>query len=153
MSADLEEQYDRIYRYCYRKLQNRQAAEDATQEAFLSFLENGTYREMGRELSYLYTIARNKCADYYRKKELLALPELLGETEDPAEKLAVSHTLCRALERLTEDERELIFLRYVDEVPVGVLAKLTGVSRFAVRRSLKRILEKLEIILRKGEGF
>ena len=67
---DLEERYDCIYRYCYMKLQNRQAAEDATQETFLAFLESGTYRDMGRELSYLYTIARSKCMDHYRKKEV-----------------------------------------------------------------------------------
>ena len=35
---DLEEQYDKIYRYCYYKLHHREKAEDITQEAFLRFL-------------------------------------------------------------------------------------------------------------------
>ena len=36
MSADLEEQYNKIYRYCYMKLGHRQTAEDLTQETLLN---------------------------------------------------------------------------------------------------------------------
>ena len=39
MSVDIEEQYEKIYRYCYFKLKNRESAEDITQEAFLRYLE------------------------------------------------------------------------------------------------------------------
>ena len=42
---DIEEQYDKIYRYCYFKLSNQQLAEDITQETFLRFLESNTYYE------------------------------------------------------------------------------------------------------------
>lgn len=154
LSVELEERYDCIYRYCYMKLQNRQAAEDVTQETFLAFLESGTYRDMGRELSYLYTIARNKCMDYYRKKECLPLSgEAEGKEEDMAQSLVVSQSLREALKELTEEEQELIFLRYINETPVGVMAKLTGQSRFAVRRRLKRILEKLGGLLGKEDAF
>ena len=84
MSADLEEQYNKIYRYCYMKLGHRQTAEDLTQETFLRFLADRSYQDMGRELAYLYTIARNQCIDYYRKEKPVALPEELsgGREED-----------------------------------------------------------------------
>ena len=39
MHTDLDEQYDKIYRYCYMKLRHQQTAEDITQETFLRFLE------------------------------------------------------------------------------------------------------------------
>lgn len=151
---DLEERYDCIYRYCYMKLQNRQAAEDATQETFLAFLESGTYRDMGRELSYLYTIARSKCMDHYRKKECLPLSgEAEAQEEDIAQRLVVSQSLQEALRALSEEEQELIFLRYVNETPMGVMAQLTGQSRFAVRRRLKHILSKLGGILGEEDRF
>ena len=35
---DLEERYDKLYRYCYMKTRHPQAAEDITQETFLRFL-------------------------------------------------------------------------------------------------------------------
>lgn len=75
MSADLEEQYNKIYRYCYMRLGHRQTAEDLTQETFLRFFADRRYQDMGRELAYLYTIARNQCIDYYRKQKPLAMPE------------------------------------------------------------------------------
>ena len=51
MRADMDEQYDKIYRYCYMKLKHRQVAEDVTQETFLRFLENNTYKDIGKEIS------------------------------------------------------------------------------------------------------
>ncbi len=41
MRADMDEQYDKIYRYCYMKLKHRQAAEDVTQETFLRRCDTG----------------------------------------------------------------------------------------------------------------
>lgn len=63
----IEEQYDKIYRYCFFKVHNRQLAEDITQEAFLRFFSKELNLESSKELPYLYTIARNLCIDEYRK--------------------------------------------------------------------------------------
>lgn len=40
MSLELEDQYEKIYKYCYFKVKNRHLAEDLTQETFLKFLVN-----------------------------------------------------------------------------------------------------------------
>ena len=53
---------------------------------------------------------------------------------------------------MEQEERELIFLRYVNEVPVGDIGKILGLSRFAVYRRLREILRKLKIELREEEG-
>ena len=39
MSIDIDEQYDKVYRFCYFKLKNQHLAEDITQETFLRFLK------------------------------------------------------------------------------------------------------------------
>lgn len=75
MSADIEEQYDKIYRYCYFKTQNAALAEDLTQECFLKYISQNTYVERGKELAYLYTIARNLCMDTFRRKAFVPLDE------------------------------------------------------------------------------
>ena len=49
-----------------------------------------------------------------------------------------------ALEKLTEEERELILLRYVNEVPISVICKLQKCSRFALYRKINKILKKLK---------
>lgn len=44
---DLEERYDKLYRYCYMKTRHPQAAEDITQETFLRF--RTLIQEQGKE--------------------------------------------------------------------------------------------------------
>ncbi len=150
MQPDMEEQYDKIYRYCYFKLGNPQLAEDITQEAFLRSLESERFRVGGRPLAFLYTIARNLCIDEYRKRKYDFLPEELLEQKalesglDQEEELLNSMELRRALMELTSQERELVLLRYVNEVPVEELADVMGVSRFKIYRDTKKILKKLE---------
>lgn len=66
---DIEEQYDKIYRYCYFKLHDPQLAQDITQETFLRFYRQELSLDKGRELPYLYTIAKNLCIDEFRRKK------------------------------------------------------------------------------------
>ena len=139
---DLEEQYDCIYRYCYYRLRHVQLAEDITQETFLRFFECER-KDTGRPLAYLYTVARNLCIDEFRKKKMEELPDNLPG-DDPQDKLLDSMALRQALYALTEYERELVLLRYVNEVPVADMARIYGISRFALYRELKKILKKLE---------
>jgi len=149
---DYEAQYDKIYRYCYFKLHNQTVAEDVTQETFLRFLESSTYKERGKELNYLYTIARNLCIDELRKRVLEEVSEEVSE-EGPEERVIESVVMKQALEKLTNEERELVLLRYVNEVPVKVICELRGCSRFAVNRQLKQVLKKLrENLQEKGAG-
>lgn len=154
-TIDIEEQYDKIYRYCYFKLHKRETAEDITQETFLRFLESETYQNTGKALQYLYTVARNLCIDEYRRKPCEDLPEELakeGSTGDnPESQWVTSIAVKTALEELEEEERELILLRYVNEVPVATICKLFGMSRYAVYRRIKETLKILQEKLRRED--
>lgn len=148
MSMNLDEQYDRIYRYCYFKLHHRESAEDITQETFLRFFGSEGYQDTGRTLQYLYTIARNLCIDEYRRlgrEPLLTEPEVdAAATDDREESILTAVALKEALRELSKEDRELLLLRYVNEVPVSVLCKLFGMSRFAVYRRTTGALKRLE---------
>ena len=140
MAIDIEAQYDKIYRYCYFRLRDQHRAEDVTQETFLRWLASDTYRDTGQTLQYLYTIAQNLCTDEWRRPNTEPLPENLPtEPDDPL----LSLTLRSELDGLPPEDRELVLLRVVNEVPVGVLCKLYGVSRFALYRRLRGILKRL----------
>ena len=150
---DYEVQYDKIYRYCYFKLHNQTIAEDVTQETFLRFLESSTYKERGMELNYLYTIARNLCIDESRKRVFDDLPEEVPE-DGPEERVLERMIMEQAMNTLTVEERELVLLRYVNEVPMKVICELRGCSRFALNRQLKQVLKKLrENMQEKGAGL
>lgn len=58
MSENLQEQYDKIYKYCYFKVKNKDIAEDLTQETFLKYFSQTSYINRGKLLAYLYTIAK-----------------------------------------------------------------------------------------------
>ncbi|MBQ3371465.1 MAG: sigma-70 family RNA polymerase sigma factor [Mogibacterium sp.] len=143
---NLEEQYDRIFKYLYYHLHDIHMAEDLTQETFLRFLESRTYQDENRQLQYLYTIARNLCRQYYRDKTIVySLDEAMDYPllEDFEQTLVERIGLIDALQKLSHEEREMLFLRYVNDVPVPVISHLYHVSRFVVYRRLKKILEKV----------
>ena len=145
---NLEDQYDRIFKYLYFRLHDRHMAEDMTQEAFLRFLGSRTYRDENRQLQYLYTTARNLCSQHYRDKTITySLDEKmdLQETDGFENTLIQKMSLQNALQSLSPEERELLFLRYVNDVPVPVISGLYQISRFAVYRKLKSILKKVRV--------
>ena len=103
---------------------------------------------LNRQLQYLYTIARNLCSQHYRDKTVtysLEGEENLPVTEGFERTLLQRLSLQKALEKLSPEERELLFLRYVNEVPVPVISGLYRISRFAVYRKLNRILRKVRV--------
>jgi len=144
MAIDIEEQYEKIYRYCYYHLRNREQAEDVTQETFLRWFSSDTYRDKNQLLQYLYTVARHLCIDEYRRPVSQPIPEDLpdGET-DPL----LSIALHSELDKLPPEDRELVLLRYVNEESIVVLSKLYGQSRFSLRRRLNSILKSLRDVL------
>lgn len=150
MSIDIEKQYDRIYRYCYFKLKNREAAEDITQEAFLRYLERYRFASPETALKYLYTIARNLCIDEYRKPAAMPLPEDIPEPSGEDDRLT-NLALYQALREMPPEQQELLLLRYVNEVPVSVIAALCGISRFALRRRLLAATDLLRKKLREED--
>ncbi len=152
VGINIEKQYDKIYRYCYFKLNNAHLAEDITQETFLRFLESDSYKDAGRPLAYLYKIASNLCIDEYRKKKpsYIADDELFTEISDklvvnPFEQEIVDRiTIKEAMDELTKEQKEMLLLRYVNDVPVSVLCGMYGKSRFALYREFAKITKCLE---------
>ena len=146
---DLHEQYDKIYRYCYFKLNHRETAEDITQETFLRYFDRVhsiRYEEKGKALQYLYTIARNLCIDKFREQPLEKLPQeqVMQIGEDMEDRLITSFSIKTALRRLDKESQELLLLRFVNEVPVSVICNLMGISRFAVYRKTNAALKQME---------
>lgn len=161
MSLELEDQYEKIYRYCCFKVNNVQLAEDLTQETFLHYFQQNTYINKGKTLAYLYTIARNLCIDSCRRRVNVPMEEYA--LEQYLEKEAVSHRdehtalenrlVCRqAIATLPADQQELLLLRFCLELDFMQIKALTGLSRFCARRRLNAAIDTLRGIL-KEEDF
>ena len=156
---DIEQQYDKLLRYCYMKLRDRTLAEDITQETFIRFFESKDYHSIGKEMAYLYTIARNLCIDYFRKQKEELIEDLpakiqeMPDSSDKVESIVDQLSIEQALDSLTADEREAVVLRFSGELSVEDIAKTMGISRFAVRRRISSALEKLRKEMERNEEF
>lgn len=140
---ELKKTYDKIYRYCFYKVRNSAAAEDLTQETFLKYFSQNPKIKRGEDMAYLYTIAKNLCVDYFRKKRTEELPEDHPEedfTENSDTKIAVR----AALEKLDERHREVILLRYLGGLSVNEAAEAMGISRFAEYRLERTALAEMK---------
>lgn len=136
----IEEQYDKLYKYCYMKTRDFHVAEDITQETFLRFFENHKYKDVGKQMAYLYTIARNLCMDYFRQNKTVELDENI---EDESSRYKPTY-IEEALDKLDENERELLFLRFTNDEEINSIASHYGVSRFVITRRIKKALKHLK---------
>lgn len=142
---DMEEQYDKIYRYCYFKLFDRQLAQDITQETFLRFYRHESNIKKNQELPYLYTIAKNLCVDAFRRKPFESLDAMSEEAcYDPTEEWINDITLKSVIAKLPQEEQDILFLRYASEISINSISKITGLSRFVIYRKLIKTLKWLE---------
>lgn len=137
---DISAQYDKKYRYCFFRLKDRELSEDVTQEAFLRCL----HQTDGRlPIRLLYRIARNLCIDEYRRmKEIPTDEDPDAAISDFSESLVSNIILAEALKRLTDEEREILLLRFANEESLAVIGSLYGISRFAAYRKVQGILKK-----------
>lgn len=150
---DLDDAYDKIYRYCYFKVRHRQIAEDITQQAFLNLFEYEKKENVKNPLAFLYTVAGNLCMDEFRRQKRETLEEndtqiwkegeKAAEWENTEERTVLSLDVKNALKKLSGEEQELLLLRYVNELPIQEIGGLFHLSRFAVRRRLIKALQKL----------
>lgn len=145
---DIESYYDKIYKYIYFKVNNKTQAEDLTQETFLRFMKS----ECNEPERYLYTIAGNLCIDEYRRiKPVFTEDEDITQVEEGFEdKILEKQVLANALKVLSDEDREMIVLRFVNEEPIGEIAKLYGISRFALTRRLNKAKNRLKEELERG---
>lgn len=144
------EHQEAIARFCARFLGDEALAADLTQEVFISaWNDRARYRERGRLRTYLLRIARNRCLAAARKRSSRArlrnrwqLPER-RESGEPSE----ARNIDRALGTLRPAYRELVVLRYLEELEISEIAEVTTLKVGTVKSRLSRALTALRKVL------
>jgi RNA polymerase sigma-70 factor (ECF subfamily) len=142
----------RLYRYLRSCVADDADAEDLTAQVFTAALENlPHYHERGGLAAWLFRIARNKTADFYRRRRpQLSLEEAdlyPGTGPDPldeVERAQALETLARRLRELPGDQAELLRLRYAADLSFDEIGALLGRNPAAVKMALHRLLRKLQ---------
>ncbi|MFH1029721.1 MAG: RNA polymerase sigma factor [bacterium] len=147
---------ERIYRFIFFKVSNIEDAEDIASEVFFKawqYIRDG--KEVNSINGFLYSIARNKVIDYYRKNskvKQISLDHSDAEKikddkgEDVEKKIDTEigfEKLNGFLEKLKAEYREALLLRYVDDLSIPEIAEILGKSNGNIRVLIHRALEAL----------
>ncbi len=137
-----------LLRLCYLYLHDVQLAEDAVQETFLKAVKAWhAFRGESSEKTWLTRIAVRTCCDmrrsfWFRRVDRYVTPEMLPEIAADAEEDDQALTL--AVMNLPRRLREAVILYYYQDMSVGEIAELLGVSQPGVSNRLKRARVKLK---------
>jgi len=147
--------HDEIYRFATRRIGDPIAGQDAAADTFAdAFRGIHKFRQTGAPFeAWLYTIARRRIVDQIRSRARHDHAELPGnEPSSPAsdghESSVVDAMLLRALiARLPETERDVVELRFMEDLDVEQTALRLGKQAGAVRIAQHRALTKLRTMM------
>jgi RNA polymerase sigma-70 factor (ECF subfamily) len=152
LSALYERYYQGIYRYVYYRVSDSALAEDLTGDIFLKMLHGiQSYSIQGVPFSaWLYRIARNRVIDHMRRmpaKAELTLEEARIETiasgESVIENALQRDELLKAVQILTEEQRQVIILKFINDLDNATIAAIMRKTEGAVKSLQHRALDTL----------
>ena len=160
----LIEQYQyRLFRYLVYLTANRERAEDFFQETWIRVLERGyQYDGQSKFETWLFSIARHLVIDWQRQKKAQSLDSLLepesggpieladGDSPSPLNLVLTQEealVVQTSLERVPVIHREVLLLRFQEDMPLADIASVLGVPVATVKSRLYRGLENLRSLL------
>lgn len=148
----------KIYSYVYHRLSDPIAAEDLTAQVFLRMIE-ALQTDKGWRTSFsgwIFRIAHNLIIDYYRKRSQASFtdiddsPHLPAHEGDPytvAATLLDNATLLRAVNELTEEQAQVISLRFLEGLSIAEVALAMDKTEGAIKALQYRAVASLRRLL------
>jgi RNA polymerase sigma factor (sigma-70 family) len=134
----------KIFTSIYLLVKDEYLAEDIFQDVFIRIIESlkrGAYVENGKFLSWAVRIAHNMCMDHFRKVKRTPTIKTSDDTDifeqynfaEPAAdvkmiQLETGESIKKAIDKLPQDQREIIILRHFANLSFREIADLTNIS-------------------------
>lgn len=149
---------DALFRHCYFRVYDRELAKDLVQE---TFCRTWTYLSQGKEVenirAFLYRVLHNVIVDEIRRKKPLSLDQLVEEGFSPKdeslpdlEQRLVVKDIVQKLRLLDESYRDIIQMRFIDDLSPKEISTALGVSENVVSVRIHRGINKLRQLMEKG---
>lgn len=144
--------FQKIYRYCKFNTKNDEVAKDICQESFVKaykkikdFSTDGNWSMQ----AFLFAIARNLIIDISRRKKEANIDEYenLESDEnlyDDIERQDNIRKIRNVLSRLDDIDRQIVVLRYFEELPTNEVAKILRIKDGALRVRSFRVMQKIK---------
>jgi len=160
LSHLFEEHFDQIMRYVAARVGNLADAEDIAGEVFVKATESiDKYKERGAPIqAWLFRIAHNLVIDYRRRKskiDFVPIDGMQAESNEDVEGMAETNVefdrVVKALDKLTDDQRQVIELRFLGELSAEEAANVMGKKGGTIRQVQSVALQKIRRILKEGQ--
>ena len=149
---------EKIYRFVYFKISNKEEAEDITSTVFLKtwqYLIADSKKEVRSFSGLVYQIARNSIIDFYRWKstkqecsiEHIKEISVEDDTYTSIEMDQDVESLMKTLRKLKQEYQEVVMLKHVEELSTAEVAEILGKSKTNVRVTLHRATKKLKDLI------
>jgi RNA polymerase sigma-70 factor (ECF subfamily) len=156
IAAVFEHYYPKIYRYFVYRVRTNEDAEDQASEVFIKVVK-AIKRQSGNFEAWLYRIAKNTLTDYYRRKGVrkeTAIEKIILEAI-PDKKVVNNDCLAqeelkKAIGRLSDDQQEVILLKFIEGYDNAEIAEITGKTIGAVKALQFRALGSLRGLMKEG---
>lgn len=153
--------FSRVYRYIVQRVGVQQDAEDLTSLVFIEAMESlDNYREQGSFAGWLFSIARRKVVDHYRRPDgeiplEMADGDELSSTARTPESWAIHnerlHRLAQELQALAPEKQEVLAQRFFAGLKYKEIASILGKSEGAIKMTVYRALDELRERMRAVE--
>ncbi|TAJ52096.1 MAG: sigma-70 family RNA polymerase sigma factor [Nevskiaceae bacterium] len=147
---------DGLYRYFLRCTDSPDQAADCLQDVFVSLArQRASYRASGVFRHWLFRIAHNRAVTLIRRhrpEDSLESVEsrLPASPDDPAalaESADQTRLLWVALRQLSEEQRQVVLLRWEGELPLEQIAAIQGIGYEAAKSRYRYAIAKLKSVL------
>ncbi|UCD18726.1 MAG: RNA polymerase sigma factor [candidate division WOR-3 bacterium] len=149
--------YSHVYAFLFYRVSHQEDAEDLTSEVVLKIIK-ALKKQRGNFHAWMYRIAKNRLVDYYRQRavrqevSLTDMPqkEVVG-TGDLSKQILTKEKLRKGLEKLTEEQKQVIVLKFIQGYNNQEVADIVGKSVGAVKVLQFRALRAMrEYFSRRG---
>nr|WP_263323196.1 RNA polymerase sigma factor [Neobacillus sp. Marseille-Q6967] len=145
-----------VYLYIFSLVKHKELAEDLYQETLLSaYLAFPTIQESSKLKNWLFTIAANKCRDYWRKEnktkqfwkeEVYSYSVVIEPTPLPEERVLLKDSATKMAEKvktLPEIYQKPIYLYYYQDYTLNEISVKSNLPISTVKTRIKRAKERL----------
>jgi RNA polymerase sigma-70 factor, ECF subfamily len=156
-----------VYNYVYRIINDKNEAEDITQETFLKAWKSFKKFDPNKNFkTWLFTIARNTTFDYLRKRKNISfsrldapegeggsfsetIPDIEPLPDEMFERKELGKEVEKALSQIRQDFREIILLHYTEELTFDEISEVVGKPLNTVKSQHRRALSAIRKIILK----
>ena len=152
---NLVEQYHRpVFRFARNLITDEHDAEDITQDVFLAAFDHLQSYDARRAsmLTWLFTIARNRCVNFLKRKRPVIDGEAIANTQlvtncDDAGRHEFWNRLDVALDALPIEQKSAFVLAEIEGLPYADIAEIEQATLGTVKSRIHRAKQRLKAVL------